>query len=79
MLGDSDVDGKFANPAFGLDFILNGTAGDRNSHASTTGKAELDDPPFIIGLRPLVLALVARCIPGPGHGTGSSSISVSLP
>ena len=38
MLGDSDVDSKFANPAFGLDFILNGTAGDRNSNASTTGK-----------------------------------------
>ena len=47
--GDSDVDGKLTHPAFGLDFILNGTAGDRNSNASTTGKAELDDPPFIIG------------------------------
>jgi hypothetical protein len=70
MLGDSDVDGKLAHPAFGLDFILNGTAGDRNSNASTTGKAELDDPPFIIGLRPLLLALVARCIPSSGckHG-----------
>ena len=31
------------NPAFGLDFILNGTAGDRNSNAATTGKTELDD------------------------------------
>jgi hypothetical protein len=46
------------------------TAGDRNSNAATTGKTELDDPPFIIGLRPLLLALVARCIPSSGckHG-----------
>jgi hypothetical protein len=42
----------------------------RKSNAATTLKTELDDPPFIIGLRPLLLALVARCIPSSGSKHG---------